>query len=176
MTIFALVNAGIFPIQFEGADELQAFRDSVDVNLGGVWNTIKASVPFLEKGTSDRSITIINSTAGLRGVSDGWGGYDGYVAAKHGAMGLMRSYANILGPSRIRVNSVHPSNVKTTMVLNDVNQALRKNKSSYPSNLLPDSVLEPEDIANAVLWLSSSEARFVTGVALPVDAGFSARR
>ncbi|HEX7825237.1 MAG TPA: mycofactocin-coupled SDR family oxidoreductase [Mycobacterium sp.] len=171
-----VANAGIFPVAFEGADEQRSWQDAIDVNLTGVWNTIRATVPHIVAGEHGGSIIIMNSTAGLRGLSDGWAGYDGYVAAKHGTVGLMRSYANILGPQSIRVNTVHPSGVSTSIVDNADYAARRKNPSEYPANLLPVAKMEPRDIANAVAWLASDEARYITGVEFPVDAGFNARR
>ena len=171
-----VANAGIFPIAFDGADERRAWQDAIDVNLTGVWNTLKVTAPRILAGERGGCITIIGSTAGLRGLSDGWAGYDGYVASKHATVGLMRSYANILGPQSVRVNVVHPGGVATTIVDNPDYAAKRSNASTYPSPLLPIDKMDPRYIANAVTWLATDEAEYITGVELPVDAGFSARR
>jgi NAD(P)-dependent dehydrogenase (short-subunit alcohol dehydrogenase family) len=105
----SIANAGILPIPSDGVDDEQAWQDALDVMLTGAWNTIKATTPAMIDGGRGGSLILINSTAGSRGISDGSGGVDGYGAAKHGLVGLMRMYANILGPHSIRVNTVHPT-------------------------------------------------------------------
>ena len=102
------------------------------------------------------------------------GATDGYVAAKHGLVGLMRSWANWLGPHNIRVNSIHPTGVRTPMVENPVFEDLLAHDPDLVdgfANLLPVDVIEPADVSAAVAWLVSEDARYVTGVTLPVDAG-----
>jgi SDR family mycofactocin-dependent oxidoreductase len=174
-----IANAGVvFFGQAEvhdDADDL-AWEIATRVMLDGVRNTIKVS----RKALVDRggSIVIISSTAGLKGMSDGSGGGDGYAAAKHGVVGLMRSYANLLGPHGIRVNTVHPAGVLTPMIMNDGFTEWTESHRALAdrlTNLLPVQAMEPVDISNAVLWLVSDEGRYVTGVTLPVDAGFTAR-
>ncbi|MYZ12867.1 SDR family oxidoreductase, partial [Streptomyces sp. SID337] len=100
-------------------------------------------------------------------------------ASKHGVVGLMRTYANNLAPHSIRVNSVHPTGVATRMVADPVMAEFVAQDpilSEGSPNALPVDTVEPDDVANAVLWLASDEARYVTGVTLPVDAGFINRR
>jgi NAD(P)-dependent dehydrogenase (short-subunit alcohol dehydrogenase family) len=132
----------------------------------------------LVDGGNGGSIVIISSTAGLKGSSDGCGGADGYIAAKHGVVGLMRTYANVLGPAGIRVNTIHPTGVMTPMIMNE---AFGTWVMGHPEianrmqNILPVPALEPIDISNAIAWLVSDEGRYVTGVTLPVDGGFTAR-
>ena len=110
------------------------------------------------------------------------GGSLGYTVAKHGVVGLMRAYANFLATYNIRVNSVHPAGVNTPMIDNEFTRAWLDGMAQMDhvgpdmSNALPVQTLEPEDIANAVFWLVSDAARYVTGVALPVDAGFVNKR
>ena len=100
------------------------------------------------------------------------------AAAKHGVVGLMRLYANLLAPYRIRVNTLHPTGVNTPMI---VNESFARFVEQFPDsgnaleNALPVELIEPEDIANAAAWLCSDEARYITGVTLPVDAGFTVR-
>jgi NAD(P)-dependent dehydrogenase (short-subunit alcohol dehydrogenase family) len=124
------------------------------------------------------SIVLISSAAGLSGIGTADAGSIGYAAAKHGVVGLMRVYANLLAPHRIRVNSVHPSGVDTPMINNAFIRGwlaqLTAESDHRPDlgNALPVPVLEPDDIANAVAWLVSDAARYVTGVTLPVDAGY----
>ena len=173
-----VANAGIAPMQ-AGSD---GWRDVIDVNLTGVHNTVEVAVPPLVEQGDGGSIVLISSVAGLVGIGGADQGSVGYTAAKHGVVGLMRAYANHLAPHRIRVNSVHPSGVNTPMINNDfVRQWLEEivadtNAPVDVGNALPVQVLEPEDIAAAVAWLVSDEARYVTGVALPVDAGFVNKR
>ena len=92
---------------------------AIGVMLTGVRNTIKVSRKALVDGGRGGSIIIISSAAGLKGMSDGNGGPDGYVAAKHGVVGLMRTYANVLAPHSIRVNTIHPTGVMTPMIMNE---------------------------------------------------------
>jgi len=173
-----VANAGVAPMQ-AGSD---GWRDVIDVNLTGVHNTVEVAVPPLVEQGDGGSIVLISSVAGLVGIGGADQGSVGYTAAKHGVVGLMRAYANHLAPHRIRVNSVHPSGVNTPMINNDfVRQWLEEivadtNAPVDVGNALPVQVLEPEDIAAAVAWLVSDEARYVTGVALPVDAGFVNKR
>jgi len=172
-----VANAAIAPMTAE-----DGWRDVIDVNLTGAYNTIAASAPIMiEQGTGG-SIVLINSIAGLAGIGTNASGSIGYTAAKHGVVGLMRVYANLLAPHSIRVNSVHPSGVDTPMINNEFVRQWIEQVSAGPdkpqdmTNALPVPVLAPDDIANAVLWLVSDSARYVTGVTLPVDAGFTVKR
>jgi NAD(P)-dependent dehydrogenase (short-subunit alcohol dehydrogenase family) len=122
------------------------------------------------------AIVLTSSTAGLKGFAGGSPGSEGYTAAKHGVVGIMRSFATSLAPHGIRVNSVHPTGVNTPMIVNDVMRqwlAEAGDTAGALSNLLPVDLVEPVDISNAVVFLVSDDARYVTGVALPVDAGFT---
>jgi NAD(P)-dependent dehydrogenase (short-subunit alcohol dehydrogenase family) len=122
-------------------------------------------------------IVLISSVAGLVGMVSADPGALGYTAAKHGIVGLMRQYANILAEHSIRVNSVHPTGVNTPMIDNDyVRGWLQRMGTRAAGNALPVPAVEPEDIANAVAWLVSDAARYVTGVTLPVDAGAVIKR
>jgi (+)-trans-carveol dehydrogenase len=104
------------------------------------------------------------------------------VAANHGVIGLMRTLALELAADFIRVNALAPTAVDTPMVMNSATYRLLRPDLENPTaddlagpatalNALPIPWVEPVDISNAVLWLASDEARYVTGVALPVDAG-----
>jgi (+)-trans-carveol dehydrogenase len=152
----------------------------IDVNLTGVFKTVRAALPHLKAGGNGGAIVLTSSTAGIKGLAN----LAHYVAAKHGVVGLVKTLANELAPHMIRVNSVHPTSVDTTMIHNQQTYALfRPDKA--PSdvtrddvgeafqimNALPIQWVEPVDISNAILWLVSDEARYVTGVQLPVDAG-----
>ena len=172
-----IANAGIAPMTVG-----DGWHDVIDVNLTGVYNTVALAVPSMVSRAAGGSIVLISSAAGLVGTGTNDAGSIGYTAAKHGVVGLMRVYANLLAPHSIRVNSVHPSAVDTPMINNDcarqwVEMSIHGGASpSNFANALPVSALEPNDIADAVLWLVSDAARYVTGVALPVDAGFIVNR
>ncbi len=122
---------------------------------------------------------LTSSTAGINGIGGPSRGGLGYTAAKHGLVGLMRSYANNLAPHSIRVNTVHPTGVNTPMVANEAMQeflAQDPSLSNAMANALPVDMLEPVDLSNAILWLVSDEARYVTGITVPVDAGFTNKK
>ncbi len=158
-----------------------AWKTMIDVNLSGVWRTCRASAPHLiERGAG--SMILTSSIAGLRGLV----GVAHYTAAKHGVVGLMRSLANELAPHNVRVNTVHPTNVDTPMIQNDdVRRAFRPDldvvtreqfaEAARPMNMLAIPWVEPVDVANACLFLASDEARYITAVSLPVDAGSTQR-
>jgi SDR family mycofactocin-dependent oxidoreductase len=173
-----LANAGIAPMGAEQEDRAASFRDVIDVNLVGVWNTVEVAVPRLVEQDRGGVIVITSSTAGLKGIGGESAGGLGYAASKHGVVGLMRVYAINLAKHNIRVNSVHPTGVNTPMVVNEVMQRFLEEDPSVAgamANLLPVGMVEPVDVSNAILWLVSDEARYVTGVTLPVDAGFTTR-
>ena len=169
-----VANAGIAPMQ-SGDD---GWRDVIDVNLTGVYNTIKVALPTMVKQGAGGSIVLISSSAGLAGVGSADAGSVGYAAAKHGVVGLMRVYANLLAKQSIRVNSIHPSGVDTPMINNEFTRQWLADlvaQSDAPpdmGNAMPVDVLHADKIANAVAWLVSDQARYITGVTLPVDAGF----
>lgn len=123
---------------------------------------------------------MISSAAGLAGIGSDDAGSIGYAAAKHGMVGLMRVYANHLAPHSIRVNSIHPAGVDTPMINNefvrDWLQQMVGTADVDMGNALPVQVVQPDDVANAVLWLVSDAARYITGITLPVDAGFMVKR
>ncbi len=170
-------NAGIFSFTTEELYE-RMWKDMIDVNLTGVWHTTRAAVPHLVEGGRGGSIILTSSTAGLMGFPN----FAHYVSAKHGVVGLMRTLALELAPHMIRVNSVHPTSVDTDMIQNKATYELFAPDLENPTreqvgerfqalNALPIKWVEPRDISNAVLFLASDEARYITGVTLPVDAG-----
>ncbi|MGY2029069.1 mycofactocin-coupled SDR family oxidoreductase [Nocardia gipuzkoensis] len=158
--------------------EENLWDDMIDVNLGGVWKTVKAGAPHLIAGGRGGSIVLTSSVGGLKAYPN----VGHYVAAKHGVVGLMRTFAVELGQHSIRVNSVHPTHVNTPMVMNEGTYKLFRPDLENPGpadlepicrmfHTLPIPWVEPVDISNAVLYLASDESRFVTGVPLPIDAG-----
>lgn len=172
-----LANAGIISLKPATAITAEDWRDVIDINLTGTWNTVSAALPaLLERGAG--SIVITSSAAGLKGPPH----MAHYAAAKTGLVGLMRSLASELGPAGIRVNTVHPTTVDTDMVHWPEAYAMFRPDLEAPTradvepvfaalNVLPVPWITPADVTAAVLWLLSDEARYVTGVALPVDAG-----
>ncbi len=154
------------------------WQDMLDINLTGVWHTVKAGVPHMLSGGRGGSIVLTSSVGGRKAYPN----TGHYIAAKHGVIGLMRAFAVELGQHMIRVNSVLPSQVSTTMVMNEQTYRLFRPDLENPGpddfapisqtmHTLPVPWVEPVDISNAVLFLASDESRYVTGVSLPVDAG-----
>ncbi|ORW87732.1 3-ketoacyl-ACP reductase [Mycobacterium szulgai] len=171
-----VANAGIAPMQ--SAD---AWHDVIDVNLTGVYHTIEVAKPTMIEQGSGGAIVLISSAAGLVGIGSSDAGSIGYTAAKHGLVGLVRLYANLLAPHNIRVNSVHPSGVDTPMINNEftrqwLTEMSARGEAHGAGNALPVQILQADDIADAVAWLVSDQARYITGVTLPVDAGCVNRR
>jgi (+)-trans-carveol dehydrogenase len=173
-----VANAGI--LSNAPAHELSeaAWQQMIDVNLSGVWRTCRAAIPHLIAGGRGGSIVLVSSVAGLRSYA----GVAHYVAAKHGVVGLMKTLAQELAEHRVRVNTVNPTQVDTDMIQNDsmyrlfcpdVESPTRQDfaAASAATILLPIDWVEPVDVSNAVLFLASDEARYITGVTLPVDGG-----
>ena len=167
-------NAGICTAQAWDEVTPQVWQDTLDTNLTGVWNTMVVSVPHLI-AAGGGSIICTSSTAGLKGMPF----LAPYVAAKHGVVGIARTMANELASHKIRVNTVHPTGVDTPM--GNGLGALEPLKNRDPTlgpiymNSLPVESVDPRDISNAVLFLASDEARYVTGLEFTVDAGNTIR-
>ena len=154
------------------------WTDMIDVNLSGVWKSVKAAVPHLISQGQGGSIILTSSVGGLKAYP-----HTGhYIAAKHGVVGLMRTFAVELGQHSIRVNSVHPTNVNTPLFMNEGTMKLFRPDLENPGpddlavaaqfmHVLPIGWVEAVDISNAVLFLASDEARYITGLTLTVDAG-----
>jgi len=154
------------------------WQEMIDINLSGVWKSVKAGVPHLISSGTGGSIILTSSVGGLKPYA-----HTGpYIAAKHGVVGLMRTFAVELGQHFIRVNSVHPTNVNTPMFMHEKTMKMFRPDLENPGpedlkaaaqlmHVLPIGWVEPEDISNAVLFLASDESRYVTGLPLTVDAG-----
>jgi SDR family mycofactocin-dependent oxidoreductase len=174
-----IANAAIGPLTLHEEDPITAFVDTVMTNLTGTRHTVHAGVQYLIDQGDGGAIVITSSTQGLTGRGgNGSGGMDGYAASKHGVVGLMRTWANWLAPYSIRVNTVHPTGVNTPMIVNEpVGELVNSSPeiANALSNLLPVPMIEASDISDAVAWLVSDQARYVTGVTLPVDAGFTVK-
>ncbi|SQD97724.1 MULTISPECIES: mycofactocin-coupled SDR family oxidoreductase [unclassified Parafrankia] len=150
----------------------------VDINLTGVWTSVRAAVPHMIEAGNGGSVVLVSSIAGLRGIP----GVSNYSAAKHGLVGLAASLANEVARHGVRVNTVHPTNVHTPMIDNPASARMFSPGLENPDvddtaevlqriNLFPIPWVEVEDVSAVVLWLSSDESRYVTGAAIPVDAG-----
>lgn len=175
-----LPNAGIMPVIDQGVQP-QAWHDAIDVMLTGVWHVLQITVPGMIERGHGGSIVITSSAAGHSSMGlNTFPGQAGYTAAKHGVVGLMRLYANQLAKHFIRVNTVHPSGVNTPMVANAeygafVNSHPEVANDPAYKNPMPVELLESIDISHAVAFLASDEARYITGITLPVDAGYHNR-
>lgn len=173
-----VANAGINLQRGEEPDAQVAFMDTVMVNLVGVWNTVHAIAPLMVERNEGGSIVLISSTNGLSGRGgDGSGAVTGYTASKHGVVGIMRSMMTWLAPYGIRINTIHPAGVFTAMVAHDeMAKWFAGNPHGHTmGNALPVPMLEPIDISRAVLYLVEESGRHITGITLPVDAGFTAK-
>jgi SDR family mycofactocin-dependent oxidoreductase len=172
-----IANAGICRYGPEH-DPIAVWHDIIATNLTGAFHTVRAALPAMQAGGRGGSVVLTSSTAGLKGTGSALAGVQAYTAAKRGLVGYMQVLANNLAPEWIRVNTIHPTGVRSGMTLNDAMQQAAANMGeaiSAMQNALPIEMLDPEDIANAVAWLVSDEAKYITGIQLPLDAGFSVR-
>jgi SDR family mycofactocin-dependent oxidoreductase len=179
-------NAGVITFHASSLDIAdETYRMIVDICLTGVWNTIQTTAPAVIAGKRGGSYILTSSAAGIRGQV----GYAHYAAAKHGVVGLMRSFANELAPHGIRVNTVHPTGVSSPGMGTEGGGAAMPLFAENPvmmmgaTNMLPDldapisgtfapvPVIDASEISNAVLFLASDEGRYITGTELRVDAG-----
>ncbi|MGV0654417.1 mycofactocin-coupled SDR family oxidoreductase [Mycolicibacterium thermoresistibile] len=176
-----IANAGVILTNPEERDASEALRLGIDIMLIGVWNTFQVAIPHLRERGQGGNLVATSSMAALLDVTDGRGGSDAYNMSKLAITGLVRSYANMLAPDRIRVNAVAPTNCATPMVTE--NPALFKVIESTPhlvnamQTALPDlPMIEPRDVSNTILFLISDLGRAYTGSVLKVDAGMDIRR
>jgi NAD(P)-dependent dehydrogenase (short-subunit alcohol dehydrogenase family) len=173
-----LPNAAIAPVRGADDDSERVWREVIDVNLTGAWNTVRVTVPAVIEGGRGGCVIFTNSLAGLRGLGAGTAAFNAYTASKHALVGLARTLARELGPHHIRVNSIHPGGVNTPMTVNQAMTAFMTDPANvgYATLVRPAlsvELLEPREIAEAVVWLASDAARHITGVSLPVDAGLA---
>jgi SDR family mycofactocin-dependent oxidoreductase len=177
-----LANAGVMAITGQQRLQRAAYLAGVDIMLNGVFNTVDVAIPHLRAGGRGGSIVITSSTAGLvGGMADGTPGVMGYIASKHGVIGLMRAWANALAAENIRVNTIHPTGVNSPMIANEAFGRFVQEQPTIAENLqnplpVPNGLLEPEDVTNSILHLVSDAGRYITGSTFMVDAGFTNRR
>jgi len=170
-----VANAGICSPAAWDRITAESFRDTIDTNVTGTWNTVMASARHILDGGRGGSIILIGSAAGVKMEPF----MVHYVVSKHAVVGMARAFAAELGRHSIRVNSLHPGAVATPMGGGRMREAIHSAGDTYPylrglnRPLLPEGSAEPEDIADAVAWLASDQSRFVTGTQLSVDMGIS---
>jgi SDR family mycofactocin-dependent oxidoreductase len=166
-----VANAGVMNAAWSWEMTAQQWQDVIDVNLTGVFNTAKVTVPTLIRQGEGGSIIMTSSVAGLYGQPF----TASYTAAKHGVVGLARCMANELGEYSIRVNTIHPAGVRTEMYLEPDLFPLVESKGATLGpvfmNTLPVELMEPEDVAGVVAFLASDDSRYMTGGSIRVDFG-----
>jgi SDR family mycofactocin-dependent oxidoreductase len=176
-------NAGIGGWGVSWEMSARQWQDMIDINLTGVWNAARAALPSMVERGEGGCIVLTSSTAGLIGYAN----TAHYTAAKHGVIGLMKVMSAELGPHQIRVNAICPTTVNTPLVINDATFELFAPDTPNPGpddvsdaftglNSLPIPWIEPADVSEAVAWLCSDAARYVHGIALPVDGGNTAKK
>jgi len=165
-----VANAGICHVAPWDRTTDRMWQDTLDVNITGTWNTVRAGAPHLI-AAGGGSIVLTSSVAGIVGLPF----LAPYVASKHAVTGLARAFAAELAQHHIRVNSLHPTGVDTPMgeMGNAFGPALADNPrvGVMLGNMMPVEATQPEDQSNAVLFLASDESRYVTALAMTVDAG-----
>jgi NAD(P)-dependent dehydrogenase (short-subunit alcohol dehydrogenase family) len=170
-----VANAGVMSAGKAWELTPEQWKDVIDVNLTGVFYTLKAAVPAMIAAGNGGSIVIISSAAGRKGTPF----VAHYSASKHGLVGLARTFALELGEYDIRVNTVHPVGVATQMVAGPTLPALLPSIAltigpTY-MNTLPYDFLKPEAVSNMVSFLAGDESRYCTGAQFVVDLGNTAR-
>jgi (+)-trans-carveol dehydrogenase len=177
-----VANAGIASYGQAADLSEDTWDEMIEINLSGVWRTVRASIGHVRAGGSGGSVIITSSAAGMRGIPNA----AHYAAAKHGLVGFMKVLALELGGEGIRVNTIHPTTVDTPMTDNPATAELflpgqeDQSKEAFARiaqrlNVLPVPWIEPSTVSDLVVFLASEEARFITGAAIPVDAGMSVR-
>jgi SDR family mycofactocin-dependent oxidoreductase len=176
-----IANAGVVLTNADERDASEALRLGLDIMLIGVWNAFQIAIPHLKERGEGGNLIATSSMIALLDLTDGRGGSDSYLMSKVAIVGLVRAYAAMLAPDRIRVNAVAPTNCATPMITD--NPALFKVIEDNPrmvnavQTALPDlPLIEPRDVSNAILFLISDAGRSFTGSMLKVDAGMDVRR
>ncbi|WP_374157407.1 mycofactocin-coupled SDR family oxidoreductase [Mycobacterium sp. G7A2] len=168
-----VANAGVTAPQAWDMISPKDFRDVMDINVTGTWNTVMAGADKIIAGGRGGSVILISSAAGIKLQPF----MIHYTASKHAVTGMARAFAAELGRHSIRVNSVHPGPVLTAMATGDMVTALGAAMDTNPqlanmmTPFLPTWAVQPEDVADAVCWLASDESKYVTASAIPVDQG-----
>ncbi|MBS1678908.1 MAG: mycofactocin-coupled SDR family oxidoreductase [Actinobacteria bacterium] len=176
-----VVNAGICTFGELATMSAETWGTMIDVNLTGAFNTVRAAVPHIYGSEAGRVV----ATASMAGRA-GWENIGHYAAAKWGLIGMVKSLALELAPRGITANVVCPSSVDTTMMKNEASYKLFRPDLENPTledalpafqsvNVLPVPYAEPDDISDAVLFLASDQARYITGATLSAAIGVNAK-
>jgi (+)-trans-carveol dehydrogenase len=177
-----VANAGIFSLGAALEIDEQQWQDVIDINLTGVWKTLKAALPPMRERGEGGSVVLIASLAGHKGVPH----TAHYAATKHAVIGLTKVFANEFAHEFIRVNCISPNSVDTPMIQNEATYKLFAPDLDHPTkddvvdafaglNALPVPFLDARDVSNAVVYFASEDARYVTGSVLNVDAGAASK-
>ncbi|MGN7438624.1 MAG: SDR family NAD(P)-dependent oxidoreductase [Alcanivorax sp.] len=171
-----VANAGISNGDGFEKETDRIFQEIMNVNVTGVANTAHAAIPYLKQNKKGGRIIAISSVAGRRGVSQ----LTSYSASKWAVIGLVKSLALDLGEHNITVNAIAPTAVQTVMWRGaDNGEMINKIKNSAMDMLvrnyhaLPTGSIHPDEIANAAAFLASDNAKYVSGITLDVNAGWS---
>jgi NAD(P)-dependent dehydrogenase (short-subunit alcohol dehydrogenase family) len=170
-----VANAGVSAPQVWDHITADDFRDVIDINVTGTWNTVMAGAQKIIDGGLGGSIILIGSAAGIKMQPF----MVHYTASKHAVTGMARAFAAELGRHSIRVNSVHPGAVNSAMGGGDMIGSLGRAIETYPqlaqmiTPFLNNWAAEPEDIADAVCWLAGDESKNVTAAAISIDQGMT---
>ncbi|MGH2937595.1 MAG: mycofactocin-coupled SDR family oxidoreductase [Solirubrobacterales bacterium] len=168
-----VVNHGIWAVA-ESSLTLpeEDWQESVDILLTGAWKVARAFIPKIVDGGQGGSVVFTASIMGFKPHPSSIA----YTVSKHGVLGLMRTLAWEFGDRSIRVNAVLPGSVDTPMAMEgdsvEISSGWHPRFYGTDRALLPDGLVPPEQVARAVVFLASEDSEYVTGVALPVDAGF----
>ncbi|QDQ97853.1 mycofactocin-coupled SDR family oxidoreductase [Tomitella fengzijianii] len=166
-----IANAGICSGRMSWEVSAEDWKETVDVNLTGTFNTAKAAIPYLIEQGEGGAMVFTSSVSGLKGTP--FTGH--YAATKHGITGLAKTMANELGEHKIRVNTIHPAGVDTGMNMSaDMGPLFAAHAHTLAPifmNSLPYAITQPEEIADVVAWVCSDEAKYMTGVQVPIDIG-----
>jgi SDR family mycofactocin-dependent oxidoreductase len=172
-----VANAGIMPTTGEPSQRLDAWHAAIDTMLTGVFHTLRAGTgPMIASGRGG-AVVITGSTSTFQGVAYNEKtlnpGQVGYGAAKHGVLAIMRNFAKALGQFNVRVNMVAPQGVRTPMIMNSFFTTSVRDDAppGWMANAMNTEVVEPQDVSEAVMWLLSDQARYVTGSTIAVDSG-----
>lgn len=173
-----IANAGISTMSPTLEMDETTWQTMIDINLTGVWKTVRAAVPHIVSGGRGGSVVLTSSLAALMAYEN----IAHYSSAKAGLVGLMRVLAKELAPQNIRVNTIHPTTIATDMVLNEATYTLFRPDLENPvrqdfeeaasqMNPLPMPMPGSEEITNAIMYLVSDDGRYVTGTTHVVDGG-----
>ncbi|MBW0432223.1 3-oxoacyl-ACP reductase [Leptospira yasudae] len=170
---FGVNNAGIMGANHPLHEYPEAVWDNVvNVNLKGAWLSMKVQIPEIIKAGGG-AVVNVSSISGINGVV----GINPYSAAKHGVVGLTKSAALEYAKKNVRINAICPGAVKTEILdelfhlAKDPIEAEKQLVKLHPMH----RIATPEEIAKTVIWLCGDDSTFITGTAIPVDGGYSAK-